>query len=551
MKRKFYYLFLSGILFLSISAFGQKTVIVVQPDEGLNIGALNDAITSAVDPGNSIFELKRGGLYLLDGAINHTGYTLHIRAEAGTGPRPVLQPAVDQLGASQNHFNPGAKGNLILEGLFIEGRDELGAIANRQIIVNGDSLTIIINDCYLDYSNQSWVRLTTVNNKVFVNNSILRNAIRPENPDNGRPIDARHTPQDTLSIENSTLYNFSNHIFIWVDGGIKCINFNHNTVYQSNILGGFDLGTTLKVNATNNIFYNFAYRANNTTHNALFVVDSMFNFEEKTDADRYFDLSNNNWYQLKEFGDILDEYGNDTLYRFNSWDVERLDTIWYRYVTRTDLFWNQAILDTAVQTLPPRILHFIEAGQVDTSNIFSEPLVFNNPPPLHLDYWKFYVENNYSIGALDPPNPFADEDPYDIGEAATGAYTFNYNDNSRSATAADGGLPLGDPRWVPYSTVSTGKIDAVNSTNVRTYPNPCSGAVNFEINAKEASSVRIIVYDLIGKEIFSLSEKVSQGVNIIPVNLNSISRSGIYLYQVQSELSTGQKNIASGKIVKR
>ena len=79
--KKFNFCLSIGILLLSISAFAQKTVVVVQPDAGIEIGALNNAITNATDPGNTIFELKRGGVYFLNGAISHTGYTLHIRAE--------------------------------------------------------------------------------------------------------------------------------------------------------------------------------------------------------------------------------------------------------------------------------------------------------------------------------------------------------------------------------------------------------------------------------------------------------------------------------------
>ena len=86
MKKK-YLSFFIGILILSVPAFGQKTVVVVEPDPGVEIGALNDAIAAAETAGtagNTIFELRREGIYYLNGSIAHSGYTLHIRTEAGT-----------------------------------------------------------------------------------------------------------------------------------------------------------------------------------------------------------------------------------------------------------------------------------------------------------------------------------------------------------------------------------------------------------------------------------------------------------------------------------
>jgi len=538
------------ILFLSISAFGQKTVVVVEPDAGLEIGALNNAINSASDPGNTIFELRRGGLYLLNGTISHSGYTLHIRAEAGTGHRPILQPGVDDLGVSQYPFTPG--GSLTLEDLYIYGIDEMGAMKAQMIAVSGNESKITIEGCYFDYSSQSIVTTNSINNDIFINNSMLRNAYR-SGSSNGRIIDTRSKTQDTIIVQNSTMPNYAGKLLSG-DFYANYVKIDHNTIFQGNATSVFALVFMLKADITNNVWAHVSYRGDvNSPHHAFFEIDSMGTYGDKTDADRVFNVSNNNWWTDEAFADIMEQYGVDSLYTFEPDDIEQKDTIWYKRWGLRRYVFNQPIFDTIVNVplKQPIIQYFLDNGQIDSADFIWEPLVFKNPPPLHLDYWKFYVENDYSITSLSGPSPFIDEDPNLIGEVETGRFDFSYNDNSRSATLADGGGPLGDPRWVPYTTVSTRKINVVNSTIVKTYPNPCSELVNFEINAKEASSVRIVIYDLIGKEILSLNERVNQGVNTIPVNLNNISRSGIYLYQVQSELSNGQKNIASGKIVKR
>ena len=307
--RKIYILFLMGILIISVPAFGQKTVVVVEPDAGLEIGALNKAIEQVEAAGtgdNTIFELKRDGLYLLNGTISHTGYTLHIRGQEGAGSKPVLQPAVDELGESGRQFEPSA--NLTLERVYLQGRDELGAINVQPIRVVSDDCRIIIDDCVLDYAAQSLVRTSSSGNTIKITNSILRNSLLPDNPSNGRVIDSRGNPNDTLWISNSTIYN-NGATQLRSDGGATAFaNFDHNTVYQSSFAHNMALDYIFKANITNNVFYNFLYRGDNTAHSAFFACDSIFgsDIDEYTDAGRYFDLSNNNWYVQPEIGEIME-----------------------------------------------------------------------------------------------------------------------------------------------------------------------------------------------------------------------------------------------------
>ena len=547
MKMKLYHLLTAVAMMAAVPAWGQKEVVVVEPDEGLNIGALNSAIESAADPGNTIFELRRDGLYLLNGSIAHSGYTLHIRGEEGEGSRPVLQPAVDENGESSRHFT--ISGDLILEHLYLQGRDELGAINTQPVRCTADSLTVLIENCFIDYSGQSIVRTSSSGNVVMINNSIIRNSILPDNPSNGRVIDSRGNPNDTLWIDNSTIYN-GGATQLRSDGGFtKYARFNHNTVFQTSFNHNMALDIILKADITNNIFYNFLYRGDTTDHEPFFVVDSMFTIGDLSDADRYFDLSNNNWYVQQEIGDILDQYGPDTLYRFNDWDTEQQDTIWYREALRKNWFASDSLLGLDLPEGPPRMIHFIENGQVDTTGLFREELTSRNPPPLNLEYWQFYTENGWSISGMNPPNAYADEDPSVLGEVTEGAYDFSYNSSSRSATAADGGLPLGASRWTPFVPESTGPAKAYHS--VKTFPNPFEGMVTFQIDAVAASRVEITVYDLLGKEIFREHNHVNRGGNQVTVNMEEITRHGVYLYRISFETASGGFSSFSGKIVRK
>ena len=553
--KKFYFLFFIGILILSIPAFGQKTVVVVEPDADINIGALNDAVAAVElngDPDNTIFELRRDGLYLLNGTISHSGYTLHIRTEDGTGSKAVLQPAVDELGESSRQFNPS--GNLTLERVYILGRDEEGNMDQQPINVLGDNSRIIIDDCVMDYSAQSLVRTGSSGNAIYIKNSILRNCLLPDNPSNGRVIDTRGNGNDTLWISNSTIYN-NGATQLRSDGGATLYaKFDHNTVYQTSFNHNMALDYMKEAYITNNIFYNFLYRGSNKDHEPFFRCDSkavgVVTALGYDDADRYFDVSNNNWYVDDTIGYIMDEYGPDDLYMFYDWDPDHQDTIWYREALRTNWFASDSILALNEPAGILDMIPFIENGQVDTTGLFREELTFENPPPLNLDYWKFYTENAWSISGSNPPNPFADEDILVLGEVTTGAFNFRYNTDSRSYTAADGGLPLGASRWwQPATSAEDIKLNKNNA--VRTFPNPFDSQVTFYIDSREASSVKIQVFDLLGKELHAVNKTVIKGNNQVIVNLDDISHSGVLLYKINFETKSGLKSISSGKLIKK
>lgn len=527
MKKYLYNFIFLSILLTTTTGFAQKDVVVVEPDAGINIGALNQAIEGTADPDNTIFELRRGGVYYLNGTISFEGFTLHIRAEEGTGVKPVLQPAVDEQGNVGRHFS--ASGGLILEGVYLQGRSELGSVIDQPVRITGDDTRVIIDDCFFDYCTSSMFRLNASNADVFITNSIFRNALLPDNPDNGRLVDTRSNPTDTISVKNSTIYNGGSRLVRTSGANINYMEMDHNTVFQVSFKENFMLDATKEAKITNNIFYNFSYRVDNTQHDPMFTVDSIGEGGPYLDSERYFDLSNNNIYQQQEVIDVFENFSPDTLYRFNSWDTLQLDTIRFTWEVNTDqLFANHNILDTAVWTPQPTLLHFIENGQVDTTNIFSEELEFDNAPPLNLEYLEFYVENNFSIGGTNPPNPFADEDPNAIGEVAD-PYTFRYQSNTRTATAGTDGNPLGDPRWEPLGGTSVNNI--TRDVDMMVYPNPSNGLVTLEFSSSVNENARIEVVNITGQVVY---ERETSAGNSQILDLQNLDR-GIYFLVVHHD----------------
>ena len=550
MKVKLYFLLcLSGMLIFNIMAIGQRTVVKVDPDQGISNGALNNAISKATDPGNTIFELKRGGLYLLNGTIAHSGYTLWIRAEQGTGPRPVLQPAVDINGSSARHFT--GSDNIILEGLFIYGQDELGASLSQLVRESSSDKRVILKDCYFDYSSGQMVGITGLRNKIYISDCIFRNSINPTDPNNGRIIDTRSNPQDTISIENTTMYMFGSEIIRHSGAFVKYLKINHCTAYNGAIQDHrLDISTDYEAIITNNLFYNFGWRGRTDVNAPLIGMDSLYTSGIMTDAGRKINVSHNNWWLDPQIGQMISL--SPLNFRFETWDTEKKDTIWYRHKMRWYWFANDSLVKLnrpKPYTDVPAILNFIKNKQVDTTALFREKLSFKNAPPIPVSYYTFFAQKNFSIVGTQPPSPYADEDPSKIGEVVTGAYDFSYYERSRSATAAEGGKPLGDPRWVPYHITSANGINSHSEDQlvIHTYPNPASTNVTFTFNRNDVSSVKIHVYDILGQEVLTVSRNLA-GNNMLNLNLSELEHSGMLLYKADVKYSGGLHSSATGKI---
>jgi hypothetical protein len=196
------------------------------------------------------------------------------------------------------------------------------------------------------------VRLNASGTKVYISNSIFRNALLADNPDNGRLIDTRSNPTDTIWVVNSTIYNGGSRLIRTSGANINYMELNQNTVFQLSFKENFMLDATKTAKITNNIFYNFSYRVDNTQHDPMFTVDSIGEGGPWTDAERSFDLSNNNIYQQQEIIDVFNNFGPDDLYRYQfmgytgSWIP-----IWYSWEVNTmQWFATQNILDTATWT---------------------------------------------------------------------------------------------------------------------------------------------------------------------------------------------------------
>jgi hypothetical protein len=530
MKRKIYILFFVLLLVINGTVYGQKEIVVVEPDVGLNIGALNKAINNHPNPGNAIFELKRGSIYYVDGTISHTGYHLHVRAQEGTGHRPILIPAVDQTGSSARTFGPN--GDATFEGIHFFGEDELGNKISGQVYTSGDRIRIVFDDCIFEGDDTALSRLSSTNTTFILKNSIRRNAIRLGSS-NGRGIDFRTGPQDTLWIENSTFYNLTGNHIRFGDQFLNYYYYNHNTAWNSS-QQRLDLERVLNATVKNSIFYDNGIWGQspisdpNTEPGHVINVDSLGTFVVDgisiSDANRKLEVKNVLWGFNPEYKALFEKYK----------DVRRLRT-----------------LEDPVHS---RLATFIEAGILDTLNIFDEKLSFTNQPPLVLEYLEAYFSNNMALDPNKPVPPYEareDWNSYVWKEQHEGGYSFGYPDNTRAATAAEGGKPLGDPRWKNIVTSARNVSLLKENILVTTYPNPFNSYITFNFGLEEAAKVSIAIYNILGHNVLTLNERLIQpGSNLI-VDFSEIGGSGMFFYNVAIQKMNGDKVNSNGRLLRR
>ena len=337
------------VLFLSVLVVSaQEELLVIEPGP---VGTLNNAIArDTLSDGtrnpNRVYVLRRGIPYLLRATIEYSGWHLRIRAEEGTGPRPLIIYAPESGAQSVDQLFR-IRGDLTLDGLHLSNRDLLTNYGDRIVRVSGDNVALHINNCLIDDVGQAALRVEGQKNKIYITNSIFSRLGRPFNPDNGRLIDNRGVPIDTLWIENTVVYNCTSRIYRNSGAGaINHVKLNQNTFYNSG-QHVFGLGPVKEMEVTDNLFFN-----------GIFLGRDL---EDELETPRY-------WIEA------------DTLNGEALWTVSHnnfhLEQSIIDAMPLTD-----AAGDTVAfsQPLPPNIVAAMEAAGLAATN-FSEALVFENPP---------------------------------------------------------------------------------------------------------------------------------------------------------------------------
>jgi hypothetical protein len=413
---------------------GDERLVVVDSTGygGLNHAIVSDTtITGARIDSSTVYILKRGETYILNGAISHEGYHLTIRAEAGDGPLPHLLPGVSDGGESDRPFRP--RGDLTLRELSLTNRNELGGLNTRTIRVSEDDVRLIVDKCVSDEDGQSFIRLDNPGCKVYITNSTISRIGTPDNVANGRIIDDRGNDVDTVIMQNNTFFNITQRIYR-DGGGVKhYVMVDHNTM---NNIGEFCgvFGEVVDFTFTNNLIINPGFLGSGQSKleggepdpddvpGALVVLDTVNQaYLDQIEATQTATISNNNILVRQNVVDARPDEDPDPA-------VDEL------VVSRPD--WS------------PTAVAWMENNGTTDTNIMED------------------VE--FKDGAVDPidfitqwwADPLhEDVDPWDM----TGApYEFNYRDNYLSATASTTDKQLGDLNWDLSASGLQGLLDAID-----------------------------------------------------------------------------------------
>ena len=471
----------------NFNAQAQRTVTVNQ-----GVGTLNDAIagdtlaTGARVDSNTVYVLSSGGTYLLDGSIEHRGYHLTVVAEDGYTERPKLIPAVDDGGVSDRPFRP--RGDLTIKGLYMTNEDELGGLNTRIIRVSENEVTIRIDDSHMDKDGQAGFRIDGENVNLFVTNSIMSNIGSTSSPDNGRGVDDRGNPIDTLWFENNTFYNLTSQVLRDGGGIIKYAYINQNTAVNIGKNTAFEFGHTVKGVFTNNMVYNASFYGNNTNGDETITVvglDSLTSEELGEFGTQSFTLNNNNFYTTSTV---------TAAYPDSVEAAATLNATAEAYVTEQG---------SASTNLNENVT--FTTGPADPANIVTE-------------FW----------GNDETPDEFSTTGaPFDFGYAGTAA----------SFTGGDDAQQLGSLFWHGGITISNEEEVIAESPNAfqlkGNYPNPFNPSTNIVFDLDSPSNVSVDVYSVIGQKVMSIpAQRMSSGLNqSILLDATGLS-SGMYIYRV-------------------
>ncbi len=497
--------------------------VVVEPDDYPNeVGKLNRTITEeiAADP-ETIFILKRDAVYWLDATISNEDYTLYIMAEEGEGHPPIIRPS-NVTGSSSHLFYTNS--NAIFDGLFLVAIDEDG-VATRPLVLQGTGNTLLFDNGWVVGTHDWTIAFFDAGNSLFVTNSVFANAGRVDHADQGRFLETRGYDQDTIWVENTTMYNFK-HAFLRNSGAlIGYLHLNHIT--GVNVSHNIRPNRTIDATITNNLFLNLYANGITETSTSGIITGAAIGLAPVTDAERTFNISHNN------IG-FMDEEHRDAL-TYVRWE-----------------FYEAPVLDETIASWAP-------------DNSFTPKLIY---------------ENNIKEGVefADHPDPitpwtlgkfgvFEREMAYDNWGAATETsdpaayhYTldlirdFSYSTSHASYWAAENGFPVGDLNWFPElkelweqgetaPAPTTVEHEGTAVTEFRltgNYPNPFNPTTNIVYEIPYESEVRLEMYNILGQNVRTMD------IGLQPSGRHEVSLdaghlpSGIYMVRMQmgSEVQT-------------
>ncbi len=483
-----FFIFLIGMLFLSVSLFGQQkdTTDVNGLYSGGSEGELNTAVQAAIDAGslsNTVFKLKPNDWYVITGTIEvPIGEILDLVGPSVGSTQESAPPQIlwTASGSATKNFLIDVYGDLIMKNIWVRFADAAGVQTGSPIIFDGDTTGVsgdtgefgTFENCIFEYmpcpeftaSGSICVRSKNFNGTF--KNCYFRNCVDAHYMYYGRavsfPFDVPGYHTDYVSFENCT---FANMGYVYMQEGTNWgenVHFNHCTFYNV-VQFSLESGWWWKLNVTNCLFVNawmMGYVPAGGVSGATVTiapVDSIAFEVPFTDQDRHILFTHSAYYLDKWLVDWM-RGGWEKNYRNTEWRPDPLITTLGCPYSR-DLN-QQRVFDEIPYPRPmldSTALVYFDSTNADGEKLFpyinraelydvnqSENKTELNPrfieAPLNLEPLKYFLNqkwgtNQDSMWAYMPEAGYNQQWPLPENLA--------YG-NDTLKTAAMGGFPLGD-----------------------------------------------------------------------------------------------------------
>lgn len=346
---------------------------------------------------------------------------------------------------------------------------------------------------------------------MYITNCILRNGgNRRILQGNGRGVDSRNFPLDTLVMKNTIVHNLQDrffrsqgamtpHNYIEID---NCTAFN-----VAGRHGFIQLGRVETAKITNNLFVN-----------PIMLGSSPFYTDEQTQPD----------------GDLHKVITVDTLYENTSLSISNNNIFWTQDVQD---YWATNDTVSAPGVLSDLVLESL--GNAADDAFFQEPLTLNNVPGTILQY----VIDLYNNPSAEDMFDFIVEDATLDGTDFDSGNLFDftafdpcYDGGTQSATASTEGKAIGAIFLCPGLLSSTFSIAQEESLQFTTFPNPAATTINVAFELEQSSQVQLLVSDLSGRTVATLLQsKLQTGEHNFVFDITNRLSKGMYVLTLRTD----------------